>query len=134
MVVAPGAVEGGSQPDRGHRLGLVEEIVDAVLFCDAASLAIDGVIAQETRGEALFIGGSWKPVSGDLPDGELVEGQVAIEGVDHPVAPRPHGALAIALVSVGIGVAGGFHPFPRHPLAVARGSQQTIHLPLVGLR
>ena len=49
-------------------------------------------------------------VAGDLLDGELVERHVAVEGVDHPVAPAPHRALAVALVAVGVGVAGGVEP------------------------
>ena len=66
--------------------------------------------------------GVGQQVAGELLDRELVERHVAVEGVDHPVAPPPHVALAVGLVAVGVGIAGRVEPAGRHPLAVARRS------------
>ena len=62
-------------------------------------------------------------VAGELLDGELVERHVAVEGVDHPVAPAPHDALAVALVAVGVGVAGRVEP-ARRPSARRSGARR----------
>ena len=72
-------------------------------------------------------------VAGELLDGELVEGHVAIEGVDHPVAPAPHVTLAVGLVAVGVGVAGGVEPADGHAFAVAGRGEQAVDDFLVGV-
>lgn len=100
VVVATGAVQRGSQPDRAQGLGLVEEVIDAVLLRDAPAFAIDGVVAEKSGGEALLEGGFGQKIPGKLPEGELVEGKVAVERFHNPVAPRPHGSFAVALVAV----------------------------------
>ena len=72
-------------------------------------------------------------VAGELLDGEAVVGQVAIEGVDHPIAPGPHLLFRIDLVAVRIGVAGGIEPVDGHALAVARRGEQAVDHLLVGV-
>ena len=72
-------------------------------------------------------------VAGQLLDRELVERQVAVEGVDDPVAPRPHAAQAVDVVAVRVGVAGRVEPGHGHPLAVARRLQQRVDALLVGV-
>ena len=47
-------------------------------------------------------------------------GRLSFNALIDPVPPRPHGAGVVALVAVGVGVAGGVEPLPDHPLAVAR--------------
>ena len=61
-------------------------------------------------------------------------GMLRVERVDDPVAPRPHVALGVGLVAVGVGVAGRVEPVERHPLAVARRGEQAIDDLLVGVR
>ena len=74
-------------------------------------------------------------VAGDLLDGELVEREVAVEAPSIDlVAPGPHGPRAVALVAVGVGVAGRVEPVARHALAVARRRQQPVDHLLVGVR
>ena len=73
---------------------------------------------------------SWRrarqQVAGDLLDDELVVGQVAVEGVDDPVAVEADLARLVLLVAVGVGVAGGVEPDPAPALAVVRRVQQPI--------
>ena len=62
-----------------------------------------------------------------------VERQVAIEGVDHPVAPAGHVAAAVDVVAVGVGEPGGVEPVEGQPLAEVGRGQQAIDERLVGV-
>ncbi len=84
-------------------------------------------------GDHLILRRLRQQVAGQLLDGEPVEGHVAVEGIDHPIAPAPHVALAIALVAIAVGVARGFEPRVGHALAVARRGQQPIHDLFIGV-
>ena len=59
-------------------------------------------------------------VTGQLLDGELIERQVFVEGVDDPIAPLPKAALGIDMVPVRVRVARGIQPIMRHLFAVIR--------------
>ena len=80
--------------------------------------------------ESVFAG---QEVAGDLVADELVVRQVAVEGVDHPVAVAP-GVGAVHLRAGGedtrverVGVAGEVEPVAAPALAVSRRRQQAIH-------
>ncbi len=72
-------------------------------------------------------------VAGELLDREPVERQVAVEGVDDPVAVLPDRARGVDAVAVGVGVAGQVEPVPRPALAVVRRGEQAVDEPLVGV-
>ena len=76
---------------------------------------------------------SGKQVAGDLLDRELVERHVGVQGADDPVAIGPDRAVAVALVAVGVGIAGRVEPGGRPALAVVRRGQQSIDQALVGV-
>ena len=88
---------------------------------------------MEAGGDALFVGGRGQHVAGDLLDGELVERQVAVERVDHPVAVPPHRAEGVLLVAVAVGVAREVEPGAGPALAVVRRGEQAVHGLLVGV-
>ena len=134
VVVAAGAAERQPEPDRRGRLDAVHRVLHEELVDDDPSLAVLAVIAVEGGGDALIARRVRQHVAGELLDGEPVEGHVGVVGVDHPVAPAPHRALAVGLVAVGVRVAGGVEPLHRHPLAVARRAEQPVDRPLVGVR
>ena len=73
-------------------------------------------------------------IAGELPEKELIVGQVLIEGADDPVAVGRHVAIEVGLVAVGVGVAGEIEPVHRHALAVSRRGQIAIHRARVGAR
>ena len=73
-------------------------------------------------------------VAGDLLQRELVERQIAVERVDDPIAPAPHVALGVGLISVGIGIARRVEPLRGHPLAISRRRKQAIDDLLVRVR
>ena len=91
------------------------------------------MIAVEAGGDALIERGIGQQIAGQLLDGEAVERQIAVEGVDHPIAPAPHVARPVGLVAVGVAVARRFHPAEGHALAIARRRQQTIDHLAVGV-
>ena len=63
-----------------------------------------------------------------------VKRHVVVECLDQPIAPHPHVAQAIVLVSVRVRIARGLQPIQRHVLAVARRRQQSVDCLLVSLR
>ena len=73
-------------------------------------------------------------VTRDLLERELVEGQVAVERVDHPVAVGPHLAVVVDVDAMGVGIARGVQPVASAVLAVALGGEQDVKVALVGAR
>jgi len=65
---------------------------------------------------------------------ELIERQVPIEGVDHPIAVRPNLTIVIEVNAMRVGVAGVVEPKPSAMLAIAFRVEQQVDVPLVGLR
>ena len=128
VIVAAAAVQSQAQPHRARGLGHIEDVVHAVFLRDAPALAVDRMVPQKPGGQFLLVRGVGEQIAGELPDRELVPRHVAVEGLHHPVAPRPHRAFAVALIAVGVRVAGRLHPVPCHPLAIGPRGQQPIHL------
>src|SRR5665213_545770 len=85
------------------------------------------MVAVKAGGDFLRQASVRKHVASDLLKRELVIRLIAIEGVDDPIAPAPHVALAIVLVTIRVGVAGRIQPAEGHPLTVAWRSEQAIH-------
>jgi len=98
----------------------VEHSLDAELFGDDRALLVDHAVAQETGRDDLVLCRARDQVAGELIDDELVVGLVAIEGVDHPVAPRPLLAGQVLLEAVAVSIAGGVEPHARPAFAEPR--------------
>ncbi len=108
----PGGAGGGDAV--GHGVVAEFEGVDAAFF-------VEHGVAVEAGGDELVGGGVVKHVSGELLDGELVEGLVGVEGADDVVAVGPDGAVAVFFVAIGVSVAGEVEPAAGPSFAVARG-------------
>ena len=126
VIVAAAAIVGETHPDGSDGLGHVHDVVDAVFLGDASAFPIDGVVAEEAGGEFLLEGGIGNEVAGDLPDGEVIVGEVFVEGLDDPVAPGPHGPLVVALEAIGVGVASSFEPGPCHSFAEGGVGEEAV--------
>ena len=113
----------------GGRLDAIDDVLDLILVGNRPTLEVDHVVAIEARRHLLIARRVRQQVAGELLDRELIERQVAVERVDDPVAPRPHAAVAVDVVAVRVGVAGGVEPRHRHALAVARRLQQRVDAP-----
>ena len=89
---------------------------------------------MEAGGDQLVHRRARQQVARDLLERELVEGQVAVEGVDHPVAVGPHLAVVVDVDAMRVGIARGVQPVARAVLAVALGSEQDVKVALVCAR
>jgi hypothetical protein len=94
----------------------------------------DGVVAAETGGDDLLLGGSRQEVAGDLLDEKLVERLVVVEGLDHPIAPDPLMPTAIDRVAVGVRVARGIEPGYGEIFPETGRGEQAVHEAVVGIR
>jgi len=126
VVVTPRAAHRQAQKYSGVCLHAVHDVLHRVLFGNDAVLGVRPVVAIETGGHFLFQRRVGQHVAGNLIARELVERQIAVECVDHPVAPSPHHALAVELISVGIRVARCVQPAKGHSFAIARRCQQAV--------
>ena len=89
MVVALRAAHGKAHPHGSQRSGAIQHLLIAELFGIGAALAIGERVAIEAGGHQRVEIAIRQQVAGELLDGELVEGEIAIERVDHPVAIAP---------------------------------------------
>ena len=85
------------------------------------------MIAIETAGDFLSVGGIGKKVTCELPDGELVEWEVIIESLNDPVSPDPLPCIAILLKAITVGVASGIKPWKGHAFAVVRAGEESVN-------
>ena len=134
VIVATGAAERETEPHGSGSLGAVGNVLYAKLLVNRTPFGGRAMVPIESGGDDLVASGVRKHVPSQLLDREPVESQIAVEGIDHPVAPAPHRARAVCLVPVGIGVASCVEPHRREVFAVPRGSEQAIQIPLVGIR
>ena len=108
--VALGALDGQAEHALADGVHAVEHRLHAELLGIDAAFLVDHRVAQEAGGHHLVLRGVRQQVAGDLLDDELVVGQVAVQGVDDPVAIEPDLPRLVLLVAVGVGVAGGVEP------------------------
>ena len=133
VVVAPRALDAHAQQRASERVHTVGDVLDPILLRDDAALLALHVVAIEAGGQPLLVGGRRQQVARQLPRDELVERQVAVEGANHPVPPRPHGPHPVVLVAVRVGVPRDVEPLDGHSLAVGRRGQQPIDDAFVGV-
>ena len=91
------------------------------------------MVSVEAGGDLLVESGVGQEVAGELFDGELVKGFVGVVCLDDPVAPSPHEAGTIVLVTIGVSEACGFEPRKSHCFAIAGRGEEPIDGALVGL-
>ena len=133
VVVAFGATHGQSHEGRPQRVDPIHHVFVEVFVGIGSALVVGHVVAHEAGGHPLGHCGVGQQVAGQLLDGELVEGLVGIEGVDHPIAPQPHEAHAIEMVPAGVGIPRQIEPVLAQALAIMFGIHQTIHQALIGV-
>ena len=92
------------------------------------------VAAMEAGGDLLVERRIGQQVAGQLLDGELVERQIAVEGLDHPVAIGPDLAVVVDVDAVRVAVAGRVQPVARAMLAVMRRGEIAVDHVFVGVR
>ena len=133
MRVALRALQG--EPERGlaDAVEAIDDALDPKLLGDDGAFLVDHAVAQETGGHDLSGRGVGEEIAGDLFDQKLIVGLVAVERVDHPIAPRPLRPRQILLEAVAVGIARHVEPDPRPTLAVGLTGQQPVDGPGRGL-
>ena len=110
VVMALGAGHRQTQPGGGCRVDPIKENHIALLLGNRSTFAVEQMVAIESAGDLLIVGRIGQQVAGKLPEGELVEGEVFIQGPYHPIAPEPLPSIAVLLESIAIGIAGSIEP------------------------
>ena len=99
-----------------------------------APFEVDHHVAMKPAGDLLLERGAGQQVAGDLLDGEAVERQVAVEGVDDPFAILPDVAMVVDVIAVGVGIAGQVEPLAapsaRHSGAKPAAGRPAFRKPL----
>ena len=110
VVVALGALDGQAEDALADGVHAVEHRLHAELLRIDAAFLVDHRVAEKAGGHDLVLRRAGQQVAGDLVDDELIVGQVAIEGVDDPIAVEPDEPRLVLFVAVGVGVARGVEP------------------------
>ena len=116
-----------AQPHGASRLDAIHHVLHPSLLGDAATLAVDHVIAVEPRRQFLLLRRIRQEITRKLPDRELVVAHVVVDRLHHPIPPRPHRALGIALVAVRVRIACRIQPIPGPALTQLWRIQQPLH-------
>ena len=130
--VTLGAVQGEAQPGGSHGRDPVFHGLGTVFLGITAAFVVDLGVAVEPGGDALGEGRSRQQIARQLVDGELVEGLIAVEGLDHPLAIGPDGPGQIHLIAIRIGIAGQVEPAAGHVFSVVRRGEQPVDQILIG--
>ena len=140
VVVADSAAGRQPHPDGTGRLGAVAGVEHVVLLRNRAALVGRHVAAVEATGDLIVeefgrrrVGAVLDQVAGELQDRERIEGEVAVEGVDHPLPVGPHLAIVVEVDPVRVGVAGVVEPVTAAVLAPFLSCQQRVDESLVGV-
>ena len=94
VVMALRAIHREPEPRCRHGVGAVECFLEARLLVSRAALAVAQRVAMETGVREEVGRRILEQVGGELQSGELVEGHVFVQRLDHPVAGR---LLAVVL-------------------------------------
>ena len=129
--VALCAAQGQSHPSNTHGVDPINHIVHPRLFLVASALAIGHVVAMKAGGQLPGWPSLWQQITRELQQGETVEGQIGIESLHHPIAPRPIAARGITLEPIRVGIPRQIQPPHGHALAKMRRGQKTIHRPRI---
>ena len=88
---------------------------------------------MEGRRNDLFLGRARQQIAGKLLGQELVVGQIAVEGINHPIAIAPHIAEGVLLIALAVSVTRHVEPYSRPTLTVGRRGEQPIHPEFVSI-
>ena len=133
VVVTLRAGEGDAEKHRRRGVHAVHHRLDAELLRVNAAFLIDLRVAMKARGDLLLQRRVRQQIARELPDGELVEAQVAVERINDPIAVFPNLPRRVNAVAVRVGVTRGVEPPTAPALPVIRRRQQPVHPSLVGV-
>ena len=130
VVVTLGATYGRPHPDCRDVAHPVRGVNGKVLLALNPTFMRSLEQTVVTRGHQLLIGRSLEQVATQLFPGELIEGKITVEGVDHVIAVRRGGVVLVSMVPDGAGKADQIQPVGGHSFAIL-GSGEKIVNPVV---
>ena len=133
VVMAAGTADRQPQVDRARRGDAIDHRLDAEFLGVGSPFFIQQRVAMKPGRHELIDRRVGQQVAGELLDRELIERQVAIVRVDHPIAILPDRPRVVVGVAVAVGVASQVEPVPAPALAVVGRGQQAIDQSLVGV-
>lgn len=111
MIVALRAARSQPQPYGGDGVGPVDDLFEASLIQIDAGFDIGQVVAQESSGDTPLDAPARQQIACKLLDCELVERNVLVKSLNHPIAITPGpGAKKVSTVAVTFGVARQIEP------------------------
>ena len=132
--VALGAADGKAEPDGAGGGGAIDGGFGAVELEVGAGLVVLEGIAVEAGRYFLIECGLREEIAGELFDGETVEGDIAVHGVDHPIAVEVGvGAEGVVEVAGAVGEAGEVEPVAAPALAEVRRGEKRVNETLVSV-
>ena len=131
--MALSTADGQSHPNTARGIDTIGEVLKTRLLLVHAGLGIQSGIAVKAGGGKLRGGGVWEEITCDLLNGELVEGEITIDGVDHPVTILPsiwpHG---ITQESIAVGITCHVQPVTRPAFSKVGRGQKTVNKAEIG--
>ena len=110
-----------AHPDGERRVDAVHDRLDPILLLVDPPLPIGQRVAMKPGRQLHLVGRPWQQVTGYLLFGELIKRQVAVDGINQPVAPaervRPG---QILFIPVTVGIPGQVQPFQRPAFSEVR--------------
>ena len=131
VVVADGATGGQAHPHLVRRLGPVPRVQHEIFLGNRAAFVRRDVATVEPRRDFLIDGRVRQQVARQLLDRELIEFHVGIEGINHPVAVRPHLAGVVEVDAVRVRIARRIEPVTPAVFAPMHGGHELIDVAFV---
>ena len=126
MAVALDALKRHAHERLPRRRNAIEDRRHAELFVVGSTFGIRECVAVKRRGDAVVIGRVRQEITRQKPHGEIVVRHVAIQCVDHPIAPSPNVAARVLLVALRVGVTRQIKPDAREALAIGRTRKKCV--------
>jgi hypothetical protein len=92
------------------------------------------VLRFKAGSDFLIQRGVWQHVACELLDGELIEREISIEGLNHPLPVLPHRPQRIALVAVAVGISCQIQPMPCPALTIVTRGEESLQQLLISIR
>ena len=127
VIVALRTLQRGPKPDCTRGVHAVDDLVDAALLRLGAGFHIRRCAAMKAGCDDLLRSRVGQQIACDLLNGKLVEGQVRIQRIHHPIAIAPDAAQIVALKPVGVRVTRQVQPRARPAHTKLLRPEQAIH-------
>ena len=134
VAVALGAFDAETEENIAGGLHSIDHVFHAVFLYDQAAFIGGAVVTVEAGGDFLVYRCIGYEIAGDLFGGEFFKRFIGVIGIDHPIAPGPHGAWAVGVVHAAVAITRDIHPVKGHPLGVRLGGEQAVDDFFVGVR